>query len=147
MLTSARIWSATRSALDPWPINKINSPQELYFSTRNQARFHSFDFVHNRRQLPIGVLFVVRHRDDAQPRSLPEIVVLDLSDGNVEFSDAVFDAPQHHPLFLQRSGARNVKLDGEVADDHCQIGRLRRSSPSLIYQSSNLPICQFLLLM
>ena len=49
--------------------------------------------------------------------TLPEVVVFDLGNGDVELLDAILDAPQHHALLFQRPGARDVELDGEMADD------------------------------
>ncbi len=62
-------------------------------------------------ELPIGVLFIVRNGHHAEARALPEVVMLHLGNGNVELSNAILDASQHHALFLERPGAWNMELD------------------------------------
>ena len=92
-----------------------------------------------RGKLAVSVLFVIGNGDDAEAGPLPEVVVLDLGNGDVEFPDAVFDAPEHHPLLFQRPGAGNVELDGKMADDHWWIGDWRIGR---LVQAANLPILQ-----
>ena len=91
--------------------------QKLYLSSGDQSRLQPFDLVDDGGKLLVRVPLVVRHGDDAERAALPEILILDLGDGDVELLDPIFDAPQHHPLVFQRSGAGNVELDREETDD------------------------------
>src|SRR5437660_365649 len=137
VLTSARIWSATRSGRDPCPIaaSSYQLPakagsywelaagswelfQEFYFRSRDQSRLEPLDLVDDGGELLVRVPLVVRHGDDAEGAALPEVLVIDLGEGHVELLDAILDTPQHHPLVFQRSGARDVELDREETDDN-----------------------------
>src|SRR5690606_1176192 len=59
------------------------------------------------------------HDAGAQLRSLPDIVVVRLRDGDVEpIVEAVFQALDHAPLLLQRLAAVDLQIPGDEADDH-----------------------------
>lgn len=76
----------------------------------------ALDLVDDRRELAIGVFFIVRYQNHAQAGTLPEVVEFHLGNRHVELLDAVFDAPEHHSLFFQRPRTRDMQLNGKVAD-------------------------------
>ena len=92
-----RRWSIVGTA-DAEPTNPrthelTNLSQELYFSSGDEAWLEPLNFAHHGCELAIGVFFIVRNGDHAQARALPEIVIFDLGNSDVELSEAVLDAP------------------------------------------------------
>src|SRR5438477_7003630 len=67
----------------------------------------------------VGMAAVRADADHTDDRGLPEILVAHLGDGHVEgLAQAGGQRAQHLPLVLQRGAGRNLKVDGESADDH-----------------------------
>ena len=56
----------------------------------------------------------------AEAGPLPEVVVLDLGDRDVELRQPVLQPAQHHALVLQRLGAGQEQLDRQQAPRPCQ---------------------------
>src|SRR5882672_5492040 len=138
-LSSWRISSPTRSGR--WLIAHVGAPsrgawraikacpamhpqrlrEEIDFRSRDQARLDAFNLVGHRRQLALDVLPGGRNRDDAKSGTLPQVVMLDLGDRDVELLQTVLDRSQDHPLVLQGLRVRDVQLDGKQRDDHNSI--------------------------
>ena len=57
------------------------SSQELDLGPTDQARFESFDFGGDGLQLTVGVVLRRADRHHAKPGALPDVLVLDLGDG------------------------------------------------------------------
>jgi hypothetical protein len=53
----------------------------------------------------------VRDGHDSQARALPQILMLELGDGDIELLETVLDSPEHHALVLERLRVWNVDLD------------------------------------
>src|SRR5215468_5071596 len=68
-------------------------------------------------QQPVELAVLAGHAGDRQPRTLPEVVVVDLGDGRAE---AVLQLRLRRlhvlALALERPGLREVEVDGEDAD-------------------------------
>src|SRR2546421_8035776 len=92
------------------------SCEELDLCPNDQPRLNPLDLVRGGSELAIRVRLIGADRHHRQRRPLPEILVLDLGDRDVEFLQTVLHAPEDHPLVLQRLRTRHVKLDGQEAD-------------------------------
>ncbi|HMD34533.1 MAG TPA: hypothetical protein VKH42_06180, partial [Vicinamibacterales bacterium] len=85
--------------------------KELDVRAGNQSGLDALDFVGDRRELAVGVRFVGADRHDRQPCALPQVVVFDFGDRDVEFLQAILDPPQDHAFVLQRLAAGHVQFD------------------------------------
>src|SRR5688500_2405510 len=123
-LSSWRIWSPTRSGRCPCamaPPPTIQLGQELDLRARHQPWLHAVDLVGRCRKLPFDLLGRRRHGHDAQPRTLPEILMVHFGNRHVELLQPVLHAPEHHPLFFQGMRVRNVELDVQDGYSHAEI--------------------------
>ena len=80
-------------------------PVELAYDTADQG-------------LPFGVRAVGGDGHHCEGGALPEVVVADLGDADVELLGAVLHAAQDHPLVLQRLRERKVEGDGQEHHGH-----------------------------
>jgi len=63
---------------------------------------------------------LIGQRYDSDGEALPEILMLDFGDGDIEFfAQAIFQAAQNLPLLLERMCFRKVNLEREQANGHC----------------------------
>ena len=82
-------------------------------SSRDQSWFDAVDFIGGRRQRLFDVIVGRRDGDDAERCALPEVLMLDLGNGDVELLQAILHAPKHHSFVLQRLQIRQVHVDVE----------------------------------
>ena len=78
---------------------------------RDQPRLDAFDLVERPRSAISSTMSRRRDGDDAEPGALPEILMRDLGDGDVELPQPILHPPQHHALVLQRLRIGQVELD------------------------------------
>ncbi|HUC74206.1 MAG TPA: hypothetical protein VMS04_02905 [Vicinamibacterales bacterium] len=95
--------------------------EEFGLGPGDQTRLEPLDFSRDRRQLAVGVLLVRADGDDGQPRALPQILVIDLRNSDIEFLEPILDPPDDHTLLFERPGAGDMELDGKKADDHVPV--------------------------
>jgi hypothetical protein len=95
------------------PTRRERLRKELDFGSGDQTGLDPFDLVRHRRQLAIRMRLIGADGHYRQSRSLPQILVLDFGDCDVELLDPIFDASDDHALVFQRMGPGNVKLDSQ----------------------------------
>src|SRR4029453_18318386 len=113
-LISWRICSPTRSGRVPWGM----SAKELHLALRDEIGLEPLDLRHDRRERLFGDRIGRGHRHHRQSGALPDILMGDLGDGDIERAQSIFQPPQYHSLVLQGLRRRKVELEGEQSD--CQ---------------------------
>jgi len=66
-----------------------------------ESRLEAFDFFRGACELLLHMERGIRDGHDAEARTLPQILMLEFRDGDVEFLQAVFNPPEHHALVLE----------------------------------------------
>ena len=122
--------SPTRSVREPCAISGLVRPlcQPVERGPNDKSRISPFDLLDHRVQRVLDPCLRLSHGDDGETCTLPEILVIDLRDGNVQLPEPVLDAAQDGPLVLERPCARKVKLEREEPNDRhggC-VGDVRR---------------------
>jgi hypothetical protein len=95
-----------------------SSGEKLDVGSSDEAWFDPLNLIRDSGQLPVCVLLIGADRNHCQASALPEIVVPDLRNRDVELLHPVLDAAEHHALLFQRLRAGNEKLQGEESDNH-----------------------------
>ena len=114
---------ASGNVIPPRNPNPDRLRQPLDLAPQEQTRLHTLDFGHDGLERTFRDLLVDADRHNTETGTLPQVVVRDLGDRDVEPTHSILQPPEHRALILQGAGAGEMQFDGEEPDDH----RARRS--------------------